>query len=311
MTETTFRIRLAATAIAAAVAISSTPLLAQDAPAPETPIEAPVTPSPDPLAPEPVTDTATEAPAAEASASEAAPAPARSTATRRAAARPTARPAQSSRAAPAASAASVPAAAVAAAPVEAPPVDQTPAPVPAEPVPVEPAASRLALTNEILPIAGAALVGLLALVGAFLLIRRRRRLREIENNEVAYESEADWAEPSREPAFAAAPVAAAGPVHDPVPAAEQAPALSEEFDLSSFSPRVQAAYRGPTPDNPSVSLDYRLMQARAMDEREAKEQAAATEARPAEPPLVQSGGDFMLGRAGTTATVRPTYSKVI
>lgn len=314
MTQTNTRIRLATTAMIAALAISSTPLLAQDAQVPDTATETPVTPAPDPLAP--VTDTATETPAAEPEASETTAAPARPTATRRTITRTEARPAPSPRAAPAtaAAAAPAPAAAVAAAPVEAAPVAQAPPPAPAEPAPVELIDNGLTLSNEMLPIAGAALVGLLALVGAFLLIRRRRRLRRIEDDEVAYEPEADLAEPrpamfepSREPAFAAAsaaaPAATAGPAHDPVPGADQAPALSEDFDLSKFSPRVQAAYRGPTPDNPSVSLKHRLSHAALMDERE----AAAGTRREAEPG--ESGG-FLLGRGGSATEDRPAFNKV-
>lgn len=44
--------------------------------------------------------------------------------------------------------------------------------------------------------------------------------------------------------------------------------LPSDFDLSRFGPHVQAAYRGPTPDNPSMSLKKRLARARALDQRE-------------------------------------------
>ena len=56
MMETKAQLRLASTAIIAALAISSTPLLAQDAPPPDTSVDTPVTPTADPLAPEPATD---------------------------------------------------------------------------------------------------------------------------------------------------------------------------------------------------------------------------------------------------------------
>ncbi|HYC95929.1 MAG TPA: LPXTG cell wall anchor domain-containing protein [Sphingomicrobium sp.] len=136
------------------------------------------------------------------------------------------------------------------------------------------------MTNETLPIAGAAALGLLALGGAGLVARRRKRRREDEEFEArqqalamaAAEPEAEAPlelEPADEvragPVFARA----AAPIHDPVPDKKgPATAVPEGFDLSRFGPHVQAAYRGPTADNPSVSLQYRLRQAAALDEQE-------------------------------------------
>lgn len=44
--------------------------------------------------------------------------------------------------------------------------------------------------------------------------------------------------------------------------------LPPNFDLSRFGPHVRAAYLGPTPDNPFLSLKNRLKRARFYDQRE-------------------------------------------
>jgi hypothetical protein len=44
--------------------------------------------------------------------------------------------------------------------------------------------------------------------------------------------------------------------------------LPEGFDTSRYGRHVQAAYRGPTSDNPSLSLKKRLKRARFYDQRE-------------------------------------------
>jgi hypothetical protein len=43
--------------------------------------------------------------------------------------------------------------------------------------------------------------------------------------------------------------------------------LPTGFDMSRYGPHVQAAYRGPTEDNPSLSLSRRLKRARFYDQR--------------------------------------------
>ena len=90
-----------------------------------------------------------------------------------------------------------------------------------------------------------------------------------------------------EPAF----VRPAAPMHDSVePAATAAAtaALPAGFDISRFGRHVQAAYRGPTPDNPSLSLKNRLRRASFFDQQErraAEEGAPASEsAQPAYKP---------------------------
>jgi hypothetical protein len=50
--------------------------------------------------------------------------------------------------------------------------------------------------------------------------------------------------------------------------------LPNGFDLSRFGRHTRAAYRGPTPDNPSLSLRHRLRRASFFDQRE-REAAAA------------------------------------
>ena len=70
------------------------------------------------------------------------------------------------------------------------------------------------------------------------------------------------------PAFAraAAPVMAAaapGPILKDVPRTQ----LPPDFDLSRFGPHVRAAYQGPTADNPSLSIKHRLRRAAAMDQQ--------------------------------------------
>ncbi|MEA1072479.1 hypothetical protein [Sphingomonas sp. LY160] len=278
------------TAIAAVLALTSPPALAQTAetpPAAPTPVvettgETPpvTTTTADPLAPTtsaPVEETApaettatTEAPAA------AAPAPvARSnrparTVSRQAAAAPAPRTA-----APVAQEAPAPAPVPAEAPM-APPQPLAAASAPAAAAPVaNPVAAQDPTINDMLPIAGAAGLGALALLGAGLVIRRRRR-REDEAHEeyevTSWDRDEDVApQPTAEPAFARSePVR---PIHDPTPMLSPAMAaaatkLPNGFDISKFGRHVQAAYRGPTKDNPSLSLKNRLRRASFFDQRE-------------------------------------------
>jgi hypothetical protein len=173
---------------------------------------------------------------------------------------------------------------------------QPPAPEPASPPIAEPAAaSDMAsamiadmLADDRLPYAGGAALGLLALGGAGIASRRRKRRRENEQFEARTrfldlgvgEAEApleltpaDEVRPG--PAFRQA----RAPVHDSDQAGgadgaqlADAPAagLPDGFDLSRFGPHVQAAYRGPTPDNPSLSLKHRVRRAAALDQQEGR-----------------------------------------
>ena len=271
------------TAIAAVLALSSTPLAAQDATSTEPPlVDAPAaepTPAPatepaaDPLAPEPAAESSTpaETTAAEAVSAEAAPA-AKPVAKK--AANKTVRAAE--RSAPRASAPTAPAQPEAAAePVgEAPvalPMAATEAPPEAAPAATEP--QQNAQLEEALPVAGGAGAVILALAGAGMAVRRRKRRDEdemdldrqsyAENTDAALmpiEAEApapEWSEPVIQPK--PAPV---------IPAKMETTEVSDDFDTSRFGRHVQAAYRGPTPENPSLSLRKRLKLAGELDRRE-------------------------------------------
>jgi hypothetical protein len=148
------------------------------------------------------------------------------------------------------------------------------------------------LSNDMNPAAAAGALGVIALAGAGIGLRRRRR-RRLDEEEAAQWDENQTVEPDAEmqPAWAAAA---------PVAAAEQQPEsvgesrLPNGFDLSRFGPHVQAAYRGPTEDNPSLSLRHRLRKAAAMDQMERRN--AASEQAPEEPaaadrPFMLSDGD--------------------
>jgi hypothetical protein len=271
------------TAIAAVLALSSTPLAAQDATSTEPPlVEAPAvepTPAPatepaaDPLAPEPAAESSTpaETTAAEAVSAEAAPAAkpvAKKAATKtvRTAERSTPRTAvPTSPAQPEAAAEPVGEAPVAL------PMAATEAPPEAAPAATEP--QQNAQLEEALPVAGGAGAVILALAGAGMAVRRRKRRDEdemdldrqsyAENTDAALmpiEAEApapEWSEPVIQPK--PAPV---------IPAKMETTEVSDDFDTSRFGRHVQAAYRGPTPENPSLSLRKRLKLAGELDRRE-------------------------------------------
>jgi hypothetical protein len=84
---------------------------------------------------------------------------------------------------------------------------------------------------------------------------------------------------------------------DNVPTAQ----VPEDFDVSRYGRHVQAAYRGPTPDNPSLSLKRRLARARFYDQRErmaAQGTATApTDSQPAAQPTAPArSGEFVTTR---------------
>jgi hypothetical protein len=128
-----------------------------------------------------------------------------------------------------------------------------------------------------LPIAGAAGLVLLALIGVVLALRRRTRRNEeelaaVDEVEPAFEGPAPV-----DPLFAAqqsAPLAA-------VPAAAVAEsALSGPCADAAPGSHVEAACDGPTEDNPSLSIKKRLKRAQFFDQRE--QLAAAGMAVPVE-----------------------------
>ncbi len=290
-------------AIAAVLALSSTPSFAQDA----SPAPAMVTPPPAEPAP------ATVAPAAEAPAPAVAPmaqssaapstssvvtvptrpggiatgldaAPATPAAASEPVTEPVSRPVARTAAAPRANPAPAPREAAPAAPIAArraapvaPPtaqaVDTAPPPIapvaeaPAvtpEPTPAPtPRAAQADADNDLLPIAGAAGVAILLIGGGVYAMRRRR---DEDGEELLLADTVETpAEPIPAPAVGPLPMADAAPA----PAAD-APvtAVPAGFDISRFGPHTQAAYRGPTPDNPSLSLKRRLKVASFLDNRE-------------------------------------------
>lgn len=273
----THTLRPGLTAIAAVLAFSSTPLLAQVATPTTT---APATVAADPV---PVTVTSTTvAPTADPIVSPADPIAAttaatpekavtksvkRTTVTRTSVkAAPVAKASTTGRtervtsaAKPAAMTAPI---AMAATQVPAPQA-LTPTPVP----PVEPvAAAPVTETNtaalpadETLPIVGAGL-GALALAAAGLALGRRRRRRADE--EVM--SDATYVEPAM---TTPAPVEAA-----PQPRFAQTaaimPAVAVHRPAGQHSARVEAAYAGPSEDNPSLSMKKRIKRAHALDQME-------------------------------------------
>jgi len=317
----------AMTAIAAVLALSSAPLLAQEAGVPDSAPETtePVTAAPDPLAAEPA---APEVPAPTDTASQ----PAKTSkpvAKTKAAARQST---QATRTSLARSSTATTAPAPIASPTAGESIDATVAPpVEAAPAPAQSAAETGALDQAqqmdmMLEAAGA---GLVALLAGGVALRSRKRRKEEERIE-----EAKWAiiealpdpetQVEREPAFARP----AALVHDAVPATPATGAartgapvtrLPNGFDLSRFGPHVQAAYRGPTPDNPSLSLKYRLRRAGALDQqaRQAANQAATrpaaqAPARPAWAQPAQTGRNeakFMLRRAGTNNDAKPVFQR--
>ena len=325
MTYTVKHARSGLTAIAAVLALSSTPAMAQEATPPDPVAE--TTPPADPLAPEPTTPepTASEPEAAETT-TEAAPA-ATPTTTRQTAKRTSTSASTTRRvsSAPASTAAPVPAtpiseAAADAMPVPPPPVGTTVDPG-AMPVDETATAQTSAMpSDETLSIVGAAGLGLFALGGIGMAIGRRRKRKEEEAHMAANRAYLDShpaadTPTSHSPAFArtAAPaMAAAGPgVRTDVPRTK----LPEGFDLSRFGPHVRAAYQGPTEDNPSLSMKHRLRRAAAMDQQarvhgEAPQEAVKTPARPdqARKPVwgTQNGG-FMIRRADYKQPSKPAF----
>ena len=171
--------------------------------------------------------------------------------------------------------------------------------------------TRADMTDEALPIAGGVLAALALAGGALAFAGRKRRYREeYRANETAPAAMA--VEP--EPLTLNTPINPQGTRHAaPAPAAKTAgTALPAGFDLSRYGRHVQAAYRGPTADNPSLLLRTRLKRARFYDQRErmgstvAKPQGAP-QARPAAQPARQP--EFVTSRRFNigTGNFRPAY----
>ena len=280
MTYAELQHRLGATAIAAVLALSSTPLAAQEVPSTDAPPVGATTaepvadpaPATDPLAPTPEADTSTTTESGVA----AEPAPAPKPVAKKAAAKPS-RAAERS-ATRAAAPAPVPVA-------EAAPAAEAPAPLAAaEPAPaVDPVAPVEPIDavnmDEALPVAGGAGALILALAGLGMAVRRRRR-REDEDADLELQHYAENTDAALQPMVAEEPAPEPAPSwSEPViqPKAEpvmpgrmEPTAVSDDFDTSGFGRHVQAAYAGPTPENPSLSLRKRLKLATELDRRERK-----------------------------------------
>lgn len=264
MSNTNVRNRLGRTAIAAVLALCSTRALAQEVPSTDpAPAATPAAAPPADAAADPL------APAAEVTATEQAPASAAveaSVATPTAAAKPATK--------------AVKTAARRTAPTKfLQPATQTPAPVAQVPTSPEPMPAQVAddqtlataeepltpqpeiaqVPEQSIPIFGAAGAGILALVGAGIAVRRRKRERDEDLAEPDWHDEShtgeigadDYVEPAIAPAMT---------IHQPD--------LPSDFDRSPFGRHAEAAYGGPTSDNPSLSLKKRLKRAHAMDQRE-------------------------------------------
>jgi hypothetical protein len=131
-----------------------------------------------------------------------------------------------------------------------------------------PAQDAPAASNAMLPIAGAAGLGLFGLIGVGVAMRRRKRRNEeetAEQVEPAFEAPAQADPLFAEPAFAPR-------------SAEQAPAAASAASGSAGSPsdcveaapgsHVETACDGPTANNPSLSIKKRLKRAHFFDQRE-------------------------------------------
>jgi hypothetical protein len=190
----------------------------------------------------------------------------------------------------------------------------------AEPVaPIDSAAGDSG--GDVLPIAGGA-AALLALAGGAYALSRRRR--HEDDGPVQAES---WESDHVAPAEAPTPVAAAWTAPEPAPepvvrgpeiVAAPVPALARDTasetaiagqDLSRYGRHVQAAYQGPTPDNPSLSLKRRLKRAAFFDQRERADlEMAAMPARVAAPAPAQAAAAPKRAAMVTSRRVSPQGS---
>ena len=219
----------------------------------------------------------------------------------------------------------------AAAPVEPLAIQPEAAPVPT-PI-AEPPATADSSIDSMIPIAGIGALGLVALVGGGLVVRRRRRRAEEAEAALRQQLAGTEADPDADPAMIVKPESELAPAPEtPAMAAETAAVeaaviaahepspeidgpvteLPEDFDVSRFGLHTQAAYNGPTEDNPSLSLKHRLSRAAGMDQLAEREAEAEVAAAPDEPPAAKpaetptADGDFMLGRGSGKPSQKPS-----
>ena len=281
-------------AIAAALALSSTQAPAQEAAQQTQPATSQLTPAtteqPATTETAPAADTSATAPATSATrstravkrtshATAARPAPVVTHAARRTATTQRTASATTAAAAPKPAAAPLPAPQSAVKPV----VNYQPKPAPSQ---TSAAPAKLPnLNGEALPIAGGALA-LLAIGGAAAAVTaRRRRRREQEwadAQTLSYEpfeevSAAPQPEIREEQAAVAAPAASAFAWGDRSNKSASNESAAKEDDRRPGETWVERAYRGPTPNNPSVSLRNRLKRAAFFDKREREAAAGLAE----------------------------------
>lgn len=263
MTHQTPHFRRGRTALAAALALTTTPSLAQEAigdPLAPTPVETPAEqPAASIPAAEPVATTPApvDEPAEPAMVTPAAPRAER-------AARAPAKAAVTTRSASPSASTTAPASEPAAAPL-APAVEPTAEPLPLMADPPAPADPALVEPEQGAIAAAAGALVLFGLAGAALVGRRRRKLAHGNEPVVAAASvETPLAKTIRPGSFVTTATAPANrPAfawgHAPTPAPAPAAAAGD---------RIAEAYRGPTPDNPSLSLKKRLKRATFFEQRD-------------------------------------------
>jgi resuscitation-promoting factor RpfA len=279
-------------AIAAALVLSSTPLSAQEVQpvTTEPPPAATAEPAPAPEATPVTTQTTTTT--TEEPVTEAAPVARKTTRTiTRTTRTATAKPVPTARAVTPRTAASTiaPAAPVAAPAVPAAPAKSESAVAPVIDVNSPPAAAPTIAAappvkhDETLPIAAGGALALLALGGAGLaLVKRRRRHEEAwiedeptENEPVALVAQGPEPMVHEEQPALVAPSAFAWGNSRAETTRSAAPVADDGDDRMPGESWVERAYRGPTPNNPSVSLRARVKRAAFFDKRE-REVAAGT-----------------------------------
>lgn len=274
--------RVGPTAIAAVIALHSTPVTAQVAEpdgAPSTDaVESTAQPAVDPASPEPAV-TVTPEPIADASSVPAAepiaptPAPRKtirstSSSALRSQTRSVPPPALSEQALPAEPVAAVP-----------------PVPQPVGPNALEtPNVAVEPMTDINIPLmAGGAGAAALALLGTGIVVsRRRRRKDDMVDTSISHYDATPINEPVPEPKVERSAFAWGNAQQL---ATTPAKTLPSGFDVSRFGRHVQAAYGGPTPGNPSLSLKKRIKRASFFDLRE-RQAAARSAGRAMNPALI-------------------------
>lgn len=158
-----------------------------------------------------------------------------------------------------------------------------------------------AIDEDALPVVGGVGLAVIALGGAAAFAIRRRR-EEREEDALLLEPAPVEAVADRGPAVVAT-VAPAAKTRGRTPKT-----LPNGFDISRFGRHTQAAYLGPTEDNPSFSLKRRLKRASFFDqrEREAAEAAASAkvEKKVAEAPVAQAAAAKQTAKDDGQVTIR-------